>query len=79
MVVETHTKQIEDFAFEPVRRGPNTGDAVNTVFRSGFQPDALVRIDRKQVVDDLERRGCARPVYARQIRKVVEACIGIAF
>src|SRR5262245_61650630 len=77
MVVEAHTKQIEDFAFEPVRRGPNAGDAINTLFCSGFESDALVRIDREQVVDHLKRRWSARPVYARQIREVVEARLAI--
>src|SRR5690242_14178038 len=74
MVIEVHAKQVEDFAFEPVRSGPNTGDAINTIFHLGFEPHALVRADRKQVVDDLKRRLSAiGPVYARQIREIVEA------
>src|SRR5690349_8617060 len=73
VVIEAHSKKIEDFAFEPVRSGPNTCHTVDTIFHSGFQPHALVRPNRKQVVDHLKRRGCARPVYARQIREIVEA------
>src|SRR5215213_479913 len=77
MVVETYTKQVEDLAFQPVRRGPNAGDTINTVSGSDFQSYSLVGSDRKQVVDDLKRRRGARPVYTRQIREIIEARFAI--
>src|SRR6185436_1370616 len=39
---------------------------------------SLVRTDRKQVVNHLKGRGCARPMYARQIGEIVETRIAIA-
>src|SRR5262245_4843193 len=78
MIVEANAKQIENFALEPVRRRPNAGHTINTLFRPDLQPDSLILFDRKQVVDDLKRLGPpVGIVHARQIRKVVEARVSI--
>src|ERR1043165_6969571 len=79
MVGESHSKQIVNFALEPVRSRPNTSDAFNAAARPHFQTHTLVGVDRKQVVDHLKRRfATIGVVHTRQIREIVKTQLAIA-
>src|ERR1051325_4955798 len=80
MVRESDAEQIEDFAFEPVRSRPNARHALDAAAGPDFQAHALVGVDGKQVVHDLERRLTTIGVmHTRQIGKVVKTYFAIAF
>src|SRR5688572_13178914 len=82
MVREANPKQIVNLAFEPVRRWPNAGYAVDAGVLAGFcfQPNALVTGNRKQVVDNFEGNVTAVGIVnAGQVRKIIKRRFLVSF
>src|SRR5215218_7338245 len=82
MTSERDTKQIVDLAFQPIRCRPNSGDTpdARAVVCVDFQTDAVIQINREQVVHNLERpRAALGIVNTRDVRKIIEARLFILF
>src|SRR5690349_4818094 len=78
MTGELDSKQIVDFAFQPVCRRPNARDTLDDLIRFYFQTHAFIGRNRKQVVDDFERRlELIGIMNARQVRKVIKRSLWV--
>ena len=79
MTDEADAEEVENLAFEEIRRGPDAGDGFHRlVFREpDFEAHAGFAWDREQMVDDLEARRLRMPVDTGDVAEEVVAEGGV--